>query len=122
MAPLEGERAAARTREGAAVGECAARVPGGGDPAAVAAHGAARVVDVDGEVSDDGPDAPPLLALDDVETFDEWRDRAEGHDVGCAELAASREVHGAHARLQGAQPVAERCEVVGHAKGKSRPA
>src|SRR5262249_46186677 len=108
MAALERERAAAGAREGAAVGERAARVPGGGNPAAVADDGAARVVDIDGEVLDDGPDAAPLLFLDDVQAFDEGCDRAEGHDVGRAELAAGGEIHGAHARLQGAQPVAER--------------
>src|SRR5712664_3825652 len=49
VAALEGERAAPGTREGAAVGQGTERVPRGGDPAAVACHGAARVVDVDRE-------------------------------------------------------------------------
>src|SRR2546422_5759515 len=118
VTPLEGERAATGARKGAAVGEGAERVPRGGDPAAVARHGAARVVDVDREVADHGPDAPPLLLLDHVEPLDERRDGAEGDDVRRAQLASGREVHGADARLPGAQPVAERREVVGHGQGK----
>src|SRR5262249_48144719 len=81
ISALERERAAAGAREGAAVGEHPARVPRGGDPATVTADGAACVVDVDGEVLDDRPDPAPLLALDDIETLHERRDRAERDDV-----------------------------------------
>src|SRR5467141_1874933 len=118
-AAFEGQRAASGAWEGAAVGEGAERVPSGGDPAAVAAHGAARAVHVDGEVADDGPDAAPLLLLDGLQALDERRDGAEGDDVRRAERAAAGEVHGAHARLPGAEPIAKRCEVVdGHQDGK----
>src|SRR5919201_3964358 len=118
VAPLEGERAAARPRKRAAVGEDATRVPGGGDPAAIGADGAACALDVDREVADDRPHATPLLALDDVEALHERRDGAEGDDVGRTQLAAAGEIDGAHARLPSAQPLAKRCEVVGHAQGK----
>src|SRR5437660_5352343 len=118
-AALEGQRAASGAGEGAAVGNGAERVPGGGDPAAVAAHGAARAVHVDGEVADDGPDAAPLLLLDGLQALDERRDGAEGDDVRRAERAAAGEVHRAHARLPGAEPIPERRKVVGrHQEGK----
>src|SRR5919108_750292 len=118
VAPLEGERAPTRAGKRAAVGEDATRVPGGGDPAAIGADGAARPRDVDREIADDRPDATPLLALDDVEALHERRDGPEGDDVGRTEIAAAREIDRAHARLPRAQPFAERCEVVGQTHGK----
>src|SRR2546421_3837450 len=119
VAALEGQRAAAGAGKGAATWQGAERVPGGGDPAAVAGHGAPRVVDVDGEIADHGPHAAPLLLLDDVEPLDERRDRAEGDDVRRAERAAAGEVHRADAGLPGAEPIAKRREVVGrHQDGK----
>src|SRR5919109_1821967 len=102
VASLERQRAAAGAREGASVGERAARVPCGRDPAAIAGDRTARIVDVDGEVVDDGPDASPLLALHGVEAFDERCDGTERDDVGGAKLATAGEVHGAYARLPGA--------------------
>src|SRR5436853_1040203 len=119
VAALEGQRAAAGAGKGAATWQGAERVPGGGDPAAVAGHGAPRVVDVDGEIADHGPHAAPLFLLDDVEPLDERRDRAEGDDVRRAERAAAGEVHRADAGLPGAEPIAKRREVVGrHQDGK----
>src|SRR5207245_11712990 len=56
-AALEGEGAPPGARERAAVGEGAARVPGGGDPAAMARDRAARGVDVGREVAADRPRA-----------------------------------------------------------------
>src|SRR5262249_61897101 len=97
VATLEGERTAPRPWERATVGARAVRVPRGRDPASVAAHGAARAVDVDREVLDHRPDASPLLPFDDVEALDERRDGAKGADVGRTQLAAAREVHGADA-------------------------
>src|SRR5256714_11024946 len=118
-AALEGQRGASGAGEGAAVGNGAERVPGGGDPAAVAANGGARAVHVDGEVADDGPDAAPLLLLDGLQALDERRDGAEGDDVRRAERAAAGEVHRAHARLPGAEPIPKRRKVVGrHQDGK----
>src|SRR5438552_3263323 len=115
---VRGEPAAAGARERTAVGEGAARVPGGGDPAAIARDRAARVVDVDREVADDRPHAVPLLLLDHVEALDEGHDGAEGDDVWRAQPASGCEIDGAHAGLPGAQPVAEGRQVVGHQDGK----
>src|SRR5213593_4509630 len=71
VATLEGDGAAARPRERAAVGQDATRVPERGDPPPLTRDRAARALDVDRERADRGPDAAPLQALDGVDTLDE---------------------------------------------------